>query len=55
VSTLQLPKRVADWPPAWRELYEERAAIIEFQGNKNTQLAERLAEADIRWQFQQAQ
>ena len=50
-----LPTRIADWPAKWRELYEERAGIMEFQGNMRREDAERNAEANIRWQFQQSQ
>ena len=50
-----LPTYVKDWPTYWRELYEERAGIMEFQGNMRKEDAERNAEANIRWQFQQAQ
>lgn len=51
----QLPTRVADWPAYWREMYEERAGIMEFQANMRKEDAERNAESNIRWQFQQAQ
>ena len=50
-----LPTHVKDWPLKWRELYEERAGIMEFQGNMRKEDAERNAEANIRWQFQEAQ
>jgi hypothetical protein len=50
-----LPTRISDWPAKWRELYEERAGIMEFQGNLRREDAERNAEANIRWQFQQSQ
>jgi hypothetical protein len=55
MKTPQLPARPQDWPAKWRELYEERAGIMEFQGNMRREDAERNAEANIRWQFQQAQ
>jgi hypothetical protein len=51
----ELPIRIANWPAYWRELYEERAGIMEHQANMPKDVAERNAEANIRWQFQQAQ
>jgi len=50
---MNLPPRIADWPARWRELFEERAGIMEFQGNVPRSLAERQAERDVRWQAQQ--
>jgi hypothetical protein len=50
-----LPLKISDWPVYWRELYEERAAIIEFMANRPHKEAEWLAERAIRRQFQQAQ
>jgi hypothetical protein len=61
----KLPWRVADWPPIWRERFEERAGIIQFMSlelkpSKTPEataalrkLAEQQAEKDIRWQFTQ--
>lgn len=43
-----LPERVADWPEAERELYEERAAILEFEGGLPRAEAEMVAEQMIR-------
>jgi hypothetical protein len=43
-----LPRNIKDWPLLFREAYEERAGIIEFQGNKTREEAQRLAEEDIR-------
>lgn len=37
----------ADLPEDWRELYEERAAVMEFDGNLPRERAEALALADI--------
>ncbi len=45
---MNLPLKVADWPARWRELYEERAALIEFQANLSRDTAEFRAEEDIR-------
>ena len=30
---MNLPEHIAAWPPAWREVFEERAGIIEYLGN----------------------
>ena len=38
---------VADLPPHWRMLYEERAAIIEYDGRQARAAAERAALADV--------
>ncbi|MFH1467883.1 MAG: hypothetical protein ABIO70_26090, partial [Pseudomonadota bacterium] len=43
-----LPERVADWPEEAREIWEERAAIIEFDGGLPREAAERLAEERVR-------
>ena len=45
---MNLPLKRAHWPAAWRELFEERAAIIEFCGNVSRFTAEARAEADLR-------
>lgn len=47
---MNLPANVAAWPARWRELYEERAGIIEFQANVSRGTAEIRAEEDIRKQ-----
>jgi hypothetical protein len=47
---LKLPDRIADWPKKWRELYEERAALIEYQANLLRSTAEFRAEQDTRKQ-----
>ena len=44
----KLPQDVLDWPAEWRELYLERAAIMQFEGNMSKFAAERLAEQDTR-------
>ena len=43
-----LPEKIANWPPRWRELYEERAAIIEYEAMLPRSAAEFWAEQDIR-------
>jgi hypothetical protein len=43
-----LPRKIADWPAEWRERYEERAGIMEFEGNLPRAMAERRAEEDMR-------
>lgn len=43
-----LPRSIRDWPPRFRELFSERAGIIEFEANVNKFAAESLAEIDIR-------
>lgn len=45
---MKLPQNISDWPAEWRELYEERAGIMEHQGNMSKYAAERLAEQDTR-------
>jgi hypothetical protein len=51
-SSSFLPAVVADWPPAWHEAFEERAAIMEFDGGLSRVEAERRAEACIRSEFE---
>ena len=50
-----LPRFVHDWPELWKERFEERAGIIEFQANLPRSIAEENAERDIRQQFQKEQ
>ena len=45
---MHLPKEIAAWPPAWREVFEERAGIIEYLGNVSRFAAEVRAEQDVR-------
>jgi len=47
-SRTELPDRIADWPEPWREEYEERAAIMEFDGMLSRQQAEQWAETIVR-------
>jgi hypothetical protein len=50
-SRMILPLKIADWPLHWKELFEERAGIIEFSGRGVTrESAEFWAEKDIRRQ-----
>lgn len=45
-----LPYLISTWPTFWRELYEERAGLMEVLGNLPRKEAEKFAEADIRAQ-----
>lgn len=47
---MRLPDYITDWPPEWKELWSERAGIMEHDSNISRASAERLAEADIRKQ-----
>jgi hypothetical protein len=47
-----LPLLIADWPHYWKELYEERAGIIEADARFQRSVAEKLAQEDIRRQFE---
>jgi hypothetical protein len=48
---LILPPKIADWPPHWKELFDERAGIMEFLSRDTTrESAEYWAEKDIRRQ-----
>ena len=39
-----LPANVYDWPEYWREAYEERAAILEFDADLSREEAEKESE-----------
>ncbi len=43
-----LPPLIENWPEYWRELYEERAAIMEYDGGLDRVTAEIRAEAVVR-------
>ena len=43
-----LPFSIADWPELWRERFEERAAIREFDGQMTRECAEQMSEAEMR-------
>ena len=45
---MNLPPNPAAWPSKFRELYEERAAIMEYEGKLNRATAAWRAEQDIR-------
>ena len=45
---MNLPLKRTAWPKKWLELYEERAALIEFQANLSREISEWRAEQDIR-------
>lgn len=47
-NTTELPADIDDWPAEWREEFEERAAIMEFDGSLNRQEAEAWAETIVR-------
>lgn len=47
---MNLPANPAAWPKYWRELYEERAALIEYQANLSRETAEFRAQIDVRRQ-----
>lgn len=44
----RLPASIQDWPLIWKEAYQERAGIMQFQGNLGKEEAEKLAEQDVR-------
>lgn len=50
--TRPLPPSPLDWPAAARDAWEERAAIMEWDGCMTRELAERLAEQQVRDQVQ---
>jgi hypothetical protein len=47
-----LPVSITDWPEDWRFMFEERAAIMEYDGNLPKEKAEALAEANVRREFE---
>ncbi len=47
-ADVTLPKYVHTWPDLWRELWQERAGIMEFDGKISRPEAEKAAEKDIR-------
>jgi TubC N-terminal docking domain len=47
VYSALVPARPDLLPPEWRELYEERAGVMEFEGETKRERAEALAFADI--------
>lgn len=53
-TTPGLPQRLSDWPPAYRDQYEERAAIMEFDGGVSREDADKWAETILREIFAKA-
>lgn len=51
-AEVQLPARVADWPAAWIEAFEERAAIVQYDAGLARADAEREAEVSTRREAQ---
>ncbi len=47
-SGSDLPKDVSKWPEDWKYRYEERAGIMEYDGNMTRKAAEKAAEAEVR-------
>ena len=47
---MNLPPNRAAWPARYREFFEERAAIMEFQANLSREIAEFRAEQEVRKQ-----
>ena len=44
----ELPEDLGSWPDEWREVFEERAAVMEFDGGLPRAAAEREAEVRVR-------
>jgi len=47
---VNLPPNIAAWPAKWREVFEERAGIIEYMANVSRFTAEVRAEQIVRKQ-----
>ena len=47
----ELPLLITNWPEEWQEAFEERAAIIEFDGELDREVAERRAEDRVREEY----
>jgi hypothetical protein len=47
---VSLPASIAAWPPCYREAFEERSAIMEYDAKLSRDQAELLAESEIRRQ-----
>jgi hypothetical protein len=45
---MSLPANIDRWPVLWREHFEERAAIMQFDGRLSRDQAELLAESEAR-------
>lgn len=50
---MNLPPNRAAWPAKWREAFEERAGIMEFDANLSRFTAETRAEMEVRKQAAQ--
>jgi len=50
-TDVDLPSDQNDWPEYWKEAYEERAAIMEYDGGMNRGEAEKKAERLIREEY----
>jgi len=48
----ELPESLSDWPPDWRDAFEERAGIMEYDGGLPRYYAEEMAEADLREDYE---
>ena len=53
-TTDYLGRSVKAWPQIWRESYEERAAILEFDAGRTREDAENEAEAMVRAEYERA-
>ena len=50
-----LPSDLSDWPEEWHESYEERAAIMEYDGELDRLEAEERAEEIVREAYRRQQ
>lgn len=55
IGRRDLPADVQQWPPDWREAYEERVAIMEYDGGLPPNDAAAKAEMCCRKLFQEMQ
>jgi hypothetical protein len=51
LTSLNWRAELANWPPDWREVWEERAAIMEYDANLPRHEAEKLAFEDVKRQM----
>jgi glycerophosphoryl diester phosphodiesterase len=51
-SIPSLPELVTDWPDEWRKALDERASIMEFDGELTRDVAQAEAQIRIRDEFQ---
>ncbi len=52
VVAAELPDVLADWPDEWREVFEERAAIMEYDGGLSQVDATARAEGIVRTMYE---